>query len=41
MYVASQMGHKDWSFTAKTYARWIKTNDEDGRKGERVFASVV
>jgi integrase len=23
MWVSKQMGHKDWAFTARTYARWI------------------
>lgn len=37
LYVADQMGHKDWSMLVKTYGRWIK--DVDAKAGDRV-ASV-
>jgi len=23
MWVAQQMGHTDWTFTARTYSRWV------------------
>ena len=23
MWVAKQMGHTDWTFTARTYSRWV------------------
>ncbi len=36
MWVAGQMGHTDWSFTARTYARWIPDNAPDA--GEKVMA---
>jgi integrase len=29
MWVAKQMGHTDWSLTAKRYARWIPSNMPD------------
>jgi integrase len=35
MWVASQMGHKDWSLTAKRYSRWIPSDSPDaGSKAE-------
>lgn len=37
LYVADQMGHKDWSMLVKTYGRWIK--DVDAKAGDRA-ASV-
>lgn len=40
MYVADQMGHKDWSFTAKTYAKFIKTDDQAGSKTEAIWRGV-
>lgn len=39
MWVARQMGHKDWTVTAKKYARWIPTITPDaGGKVEDVWA---
>ena len=33
MWVAKQMGHMDWSLTAKRYSRWIPSDMPDaGRK---------
>src|SRR5688500_4284117 len=29
MWVATQMGHTDWSFTAKRYSRWIVSDMPD------------
>ena len=29
MWVAKQMGHTDWSLTAKRYARWIPSDMPD------------
>ena len=29
MWVAKQMGHTDWSLTAKRYARWIQSDMPD------------
>lgn len=28
-WLATQMGHRDWTFTARTYARWIATDAPD------------
>lgn len=40
MWVAQQMGHKDWSITARTYARFIPTAaPEAGAKGAAVWAT--
>ena len=30
MWVANQMGHKDWGMIRKTYGRWIPTNEPKG-----------
>ena len=30
MWVAKQMGHTDWSLTAKRYGRWITSDMLDG-----------
>jgi integrase len=39
MWVAKQMGHRDWTITAKKYARWIPSIVPDaGRKLEHVWA---
>jgi hypothetical protein len=32
MWVAKQMGHTDWSLTAKRYARWIPSDMPDAGK---------
>ena len=32
MWVAKQMGHTDWSLTAKRYARWISSDMPDAGK---------
>lgn len=38
MWVAKQMGHRDWTVTAKKYARWIPTIVPDaGRKIEQIW----
>ena len=29
MWVAAQMGHKDWGFTARTYSRFIDSDHLD------------
>lgn len=36
MWVAKQMGHTDWSFTARTYSRWIP--DDAPEAGNRAVA---
>jgi integrase len=39
MWVASQMGHTDWSLTAKRYARWIPSDMPDaGSKAEKLWS---
>lgn len=39
MWVAHQMGHKDWGLIRRTYARWIpEANPDAGSKAERLFA---
>jgi integrase len=37
MWVANQMGHTNWAFTAKTYARFIPANDKTA--GNRLVAA--
>ena len=40
MWVAKQMGHKDWTMIARIYGRWMPSADENaGDKAVRVFAS--
>jgi integrase len=29
MWVAQQMGHRDWTFTARTYSRWVSLDAPD------------
>lgn len=39
MWVASQMGHKDWTMIAKRYGRWMPSADtEAGSRAEAIFA---
>lgn len=39
MWVAGQMGHKDWTMIARVYGRWMPSADTDaGAKAERLFA---
>lgn len=39
MWVAKQMGHKDWTMIARVYGRWMPSADEDaGNKAELAFA---
>jgi integrase len=39
MWVAQQMGHTDWSLTAKRYARWIPSDfPHAGRKAESLWS---
>jgi len=41
LWVASQMGHTDWSLTAKRYARWIPADmPEAGEKAERLWSQL-
>lgn len=37
MWVAKQMGHRDWTITAKKYARWIPSMVPDA--GQRLAAA--
>lgn len=38
MWVSRQLGHKDWTFTARTYSRWIPDNaPEAGKKAEEWY----
>ena len=40
MWVAKQMGHKDWTMIARVYGRWMPHADSDaGQKAERLFLS--
>lgn len=40
MWVASQMGHKDWSMIARTYGKWMPSADMSaGSKAEALFSS--
>jgi integrase len=40
MWVATQMGHTDWSLTAKRYARWIPVDMPDaGSKAEKRWSA--
>lgn len=42
MWVARQMGHRDWTITAKKYGRWIPSMVPDaGSKAADVWASAV
>ncbi|TWI48024.1 integrase [Pseudomonas duriflava] len=42
MWVAKQMGHKDWTMIARVYGRWIPTeNDTSGRLAVEKFGSPV
>lgn len=39
MWVAGQMGHRDWTMIARVYGRWMPSADADaGLKAERLFA---
>jgi integrase len=39
-WVANQMGHTDWTFTARTYSRWIPDNAPDaGRKAAAMWSN--
>ncbi|UWE18060.1 site-specific integrase [Herbaspirillum huttiense] len=41
MWVAQQMGHKDWTMIARVYGRWIKdTQPEAGNKAVNLFYTV-
>ena len=40
MWVAKQMGHTDWSLTAKRYSRWISSDMPDaGKKAEAAWSA--
>jgi integrase len=40
MWVARQMGHTDWSLTAKRYGRWIHSDMPDaGSKAEKLWST--
>ncbi len=40
-WVATQMGHTDWGFTARTYAKWIPDDaPEAGQKAEKEYSSA-
>ena len=41
MWVAKQMGHTDWSLTAKRYSRWITSDMPDaGQKAVRLWSQL-
>jgi integrase len=41
-WVSRQMGHKDWAFTARTYARWIPDDQpEAGNRAVERYARQV
>jgi integrase len=41
MWVAQQMGHKDWTMIARVYGKWIKdAQPEAGNKAVALFAKV-
>ena len=40
MWVAKQMGHRDWTMIAKIYAKWMPEADENaGQKAESIFGT--
>lgn len=42
MWVAKQMGHRDWTMIARVYGRWIPTeNDTSGRLAVEKFGSPI
>lgn len=42
MWVAKQMGHKDWTMIARVYGRWIPSeNDTSGNKAAEMFGTPV
>lgn len=42
MWVAQQMGHKDWTMIARVYGKWIKdAQPEAGNKAVAMFSSVA
>jgi len=42
MFVATQMGHRDWGMIRKRYGRWIPATDTGaGSKVERIFAVLA
>jgi len=42
MWVSKQMGHKDWTFTARTYSRWIQDNAPDaGNKAAALWSTFA
>jgi integrase len=42
MWVAKQMGHKDWTMIARVYGRWIPSeNDLSGSKAADMFGAPV
>lgn len=42
MWVAKQMGHKDWTMIARVYGRWIPSeNDMSGSKAAEMFGTPV
>lgn len=42
MWVAQQMGHKDWTMIARVYGKWIKDAQPDaGNKAVRMFSTHV
>lgn len=41
MWVAQQMGHKDWTMIARIYGRWMPAADTDaGGRAERQFSTI-
>ena len=41
MWVAKQMGHTDWSLTAKRYSRWVSSDMPDaGNKAAKLWSQV-
>lgn len=42
MWVAKQMGHRDWTMIAKIYAKWMPDADENaGHKAEAIFGTSL
>nr|WP_274597446.1 hypothetical protein [Achromobacter xylosoxidans] len=42
MWVAQQMGHKDWAMIIRVYGKWMPTADPDaGSRAESKFAQVT
>lgn len=40
-WVSNQMGHSDVLITARTYARWISNDEQQGKKAIEMFGSNI